>query len=137
MYLLDLISEFSSSRFRPFLLGRLSHYLSAVKGLVASCLLHVAYVRVHCVRVVYILYIVYIDYAGSCDSCRKVLAFHPEAEFELEGDPADVSMQSPFPMLHLLRDADVVAAERTWEDLHAPAAAPSPPERPAGAVGEK
>ena len=58
-----------------------------------------------------------------------MLAFHPEAEFELEGDPADVSMQSPFPMLHLLRDADVAAAEQTWAERHAPNEPPSIQER--------
>jgi len=51
----------------------------------------------------------------------QVLAFHPDASFgESEYDPADISMQSPLPMLHLLRDADVEAADVQWAAQHAP-----------------
>ena len=76
----------------------------------------------------------------SPDSARiQLLAFHPDASFgddegeedaaEWAGDPADWSMRSPMPMLHLLRDADVVAAEASWERRHAPAAPPGIQER--------
>jgi hypothetical protein len=60
----------------------------------------------------------------------QLLAFHPLAEFgEMPNDAADLSMQSPYPILHLLRDSDVGAAEEQWERQHAPAVAPSIQER--------
>ena len=60
----------------------------------------------------------------------QLLAFHPLAEFgELPDDAADLSMRSPYPILHLLRDSDVSAAEEQWEQQHAPGVAPSIQER--------
>jgi hypothetical protein len=60
----------------------------------------------------------------------QLLAFHPAATFgESAHDPADLSMRSPHPMLHLLRDSDVEAAEGSWLEQHAPAPAPSIQER--------
>ena len=60
----------------------------------------------------------------------QLLAFHPLAIFgEMPNDAADLSMQSPYPILHLLRDSDVSAAEEQWERQHAPAIAPSIQER--------
>lgn len=58
----------------------------------------------------------------------QLLAFHPDATFE-EGDAADVSMQSPYPMLHLLRHTDVEAAEVSWAARHAPGEPPGIQER--------
>ena len=48
----------------------------------------------------------------------QLLAFHPLAEFETPEDPADLSLRSPHPLIHLLRDADVVAAEEQWMQAH-------------------
>lgn len=48
----------------------------------------------------------------------QVLAFHPQAAFGDAADAADVAMRSPYPMLHLLRDADVQAAEAEWLAKH-------------------
>ena len=60
----------------------------------------------------------------------QLLAFHPLAEFsDIPNDPADLSMRSPYPILHLLRDSDVQAAEDIWEQQHAPGAAPGIQER--------
>jgi len=61
-------------------------------------------------------------------SAVQFLAFHPQAEFG-EHDAADFSMRSPLPMLHLLRDDDVVAAEEEWEQQHAPGPTPGIQER--------
>lgn len=48
-----------------------------------------------------------------------VLAFHPDATYgESPADAADVAMRSPTPMLHLLREADVEAAEAEWLERH-------------------
>ena len=58
----------------------------------------------------------------------QLLAFHPRAEFGLR-DPADLSMRSPHPLLHLLRDADVEAAEESWARMHAPSEPPGIQER--------
>lgn len=54
----------------------------------------------------------------------QLLAFHPAAEFETANDPADVALRSPHPIIHLLRDADVIAAEDQWAASHAPEAPP-------------
>lgn len=59
----------------------------------------------------------------------QVLAFHPRAAFEHPHDAADFSMRSPLPMLHLLRDDDVVEAERQWAQQHAPGPVPGIQER--------
>ena len=60
----------------------------------------------------------------------QLLAFHPRAEFGDDArDPADLSMRSPHPMLHLLRDADVEAAEESWARMHAPSEPPGIQER--------
>lgn len=48
----------------------------------------------------------------------QLLAFHPHAEFDRPEDPADVALRSPWPLIHLLRDADVVAAEEQWQVAH-------------------
>jgi len=66
---------------------------------------------------------------GDASAGVQLLAFHPNAQFnahftDVQEDPADVSMRSPWPMLHLLRDADVVAAEERWAAAHAPEEAP-------------
>lgn len=58
--------------------------------------------------------------ADSTAARVQVLAFHPEATFEVEDDPADWAMRSPLPTLHLLRDADVEAADAKWVAQHAP-----------------
>jgi hypothetical protein len=56
----------------------------------------------------------------------QLLAFHPDATFsDNPADAADFSMRSPYPMLHLLRDSDVVEAEEQWASQHAPAEPPS------------
>eukprot|EP00316_Scyphosphaera_apsteinii_P017539 CAMPEP_0119318930 /NCGR_PEP_ID=MMETSP1333-20130426/48027_1 /TAXON_ID=418940 /ORGANISM="Scyphosphaera apsteinii, Strain RCC1455" /LENGTH=200 /DNA_ID=CAMNT_0007325243 /DNA_START=358 /DNA_END=960 /DNA_ORIENTATION=- len=50
----------------------------------------------------------------------QVLPFHPEASYSEQGrDASDFSTRSPFPMLHLLRDSDIVEAERTWAERYA------------------
>ena len=55
----------------------------------------------------------------------QVLAFHPHAAYgDVEHDAADFATRSPVPMLHLLRDSDVVAAEELWAEQHAPTPAP-------------
>ena len=54
----------------------------------------------------------------------QLLAFHPAAEFDRPDDPADVALRSPHAIIHLLRDADVLAAEEQWAGSHAPEAAP-------------
>ena len=60
----------------------------------------------------------------------QMLAFHPDAAFGYDDDdPADWSMRSPFPMLHLLRDSDVEAADKLWAAQHAPNDPPGIQER--------
>lgn len=64
--------------------------------------------------------------AQAAEPPVQLIAFHPDAAFgEMEDDPADLSMRSPYPMLHLLRNTDVEAAEEEWIRQHAPADAPS------------
>ncbi|KAL1508031.1 hypothetical protein AB1Y20_007627 [Prymnesium parvum] len=49
----------------------------------------------------------------------KVLPFHPEAVYsETSEDPADFATRSPVPILHLLRESDVDAAEEQWREAH-------------------
>ena len=53
------------------------------------------------------------------DAAIQLLAFHPHAEFDdMPKDPADVALRSPWPLIHLLRDADVSAAEDRWMAVH-------------------
>jgi hypothetical protein len=59
----------------------------------------------------------------------QLLVFHPLTEFDTPHDPADLSLRSPHPMLHLLRDDDVLASEAQWTAAHAPATAPGVQER--------
>jgi len=60
----------------------------------------------------------------------QLLAFHPDAEFgDAPRDPADWAMRSPHPMLHLLRDADVMNSEEQWRAQHAPDEPPGIQER--------
>ena len=64
--------------------------------------------------------------AAHPDPPVQLIAFHPDAAFgEMDDDPADLSMRSPLPMLHLLRNSDVEAAEEQWSKQHTPAEAPS------------
>ena len=65
------------------------------------------------------------NYSACATSCTR-----QDAEFgDCDNDAADLSMQSPLPMLHLLRDVDVQAAEERWAQLHAPDSPPSIQER--------
>jgi hypothetical protein len=49
----------------------------------------------------------------------QVLPFHPDAAYsDAAHDPAHVSTRSPLPILHLLREADVDAAEEGWVESH-------------------
>ena len=59
----------------------------------------------------------------------QLLAFHPDAAFEDQLDPADFSLRSPHPMIHLLRDSDVEGAEASWALRHHPEEPPSIQER--------
>ena len=53
------------------------------------------------------------------DAHIQLLAFHPAAEFDDSiNDPADLALRSPHPLLHLLRDSDVTAAEEHWIATH-------------------
>lgn len=60
------------------------------------------------------------------DGAIQVVLFHPHAAWgdgdESLRDAADFSTRSPVPMLHLLRDSDVVGAEAAWVRQHADAA---------------
>ena len=68
--------------------------------------------------------------SGDADPDIQLLAFHPRAQFgESFEDPADLALRSPYPVLHLLRDADVLAAEASWMSMHAPNTAPGIQER--------
>ena len=60
----------------------------------------------------------------------QLLAFHPlaafgedDTEFSNGGvqpeDPADYALRSPHPIVHLLRDSDVLDAETLWAARHA------------------
>ena len=57
-------------------------------------------------------------FADESQAFIQLLAFHPRAEFDTPNDPADVALQSPHPLLHLLRDSDVEAAEEQWHATH-------------------
>jgi hypothetical protein len=61
-------------------------------------------------------------------SSVQVVLFHPHAHWGDAdvADPADYSTRSPLPMLHLLRDSDVVAAEIDWVRQHGGAEADAP-----------
>lgn len=54
------------------------------------------------------------------DSAIQVVHFHPHARWGASDsrDAADYSTRSPVPMLHLLRDNDVVQAEAEWVRIH-------------------
>ena len=40
-----------------------------------------------------------------------MVPFHPEAVYKAEGDAGNFSTRAPYPVLHLLRESDVEAAE--------------------------
>ncbi|KAG8469582.1 hypothetical protein KFE25_006037 [Diacronema lutheri] len=52
------------------------------------------------------------------DGAIQVVQFHPHARWGALKEAADYSTRSPVPMLHLLRDSDVVQAERDWVRAH-------------------